>query len=96
MQPVILINSFEVTESEEEQFLKAWHEGAALLRQAPGFISTRLHQSLDPHAKFRFVNVAQWESPQHFQAAMSIEAFQQIRQKMPFTANPALYKVISE
>ena len=96
MQPVTLINPFEVTEDEEEQFLKAWLEGAALLRQAPGFISTRLHRSLDPQAKFRFVNIAQWESPQHFQAAMSIEAFQQIREKMPFTANPALYRVISE
>ena len=96
MQTVILINPFEVPAGEEEQFLKAWNEAGELLRHAPGFLSTQLHQSLDPQAKFRFINVAQWESPQHFQAAMSTEAFQQLRQKMPFTAYPALYRVIAE
>ena len=96
MQTVILINPFEVPAGEEEQFLKSWNEAAELLRHAPGFLSTRLHQSLDPQAKFRFINVAQWESPQHFQAAIRSEAFQQIARKMPFAAYPALYRVIAE
>jgi len=96
MQTVILINPFEVPAGQEEQFLKAWNEAADHLRLAPGFLSTRLHKSLDPQAKFRFVNVAEWESPQHFQAAMRTEAFQQIARKMPFTAYPALYRVIAE
>jgi heme-degrading monooxygenase HmoA len=96
MQPVTLINAFEVPAGEEEQFLKSWHETAEVLRQAPGFISTRLHESLDPQAKFRFINVAQWESAQHFQEAMKAraDAFRQDRGK--FVANPALYRVISE
>lgn len=96
MQTVILINPFEVPAGEEEQFLKSWNEAADLLRHAPGFLSTRLHESLDPQAKFRFINVAQWESPQHFQAAIRSEAFQQIARKMPFAAYPALYRVIAE
>jgi heme-degrading monooxygenase HmoA len=95
MQPVILINSFEVPEGEEEQFLTVWHEVGERLRQAPGFLSTRLHQSLDPQAKFRFVNIAQWESAEHFQAAMNSEALL-LRQQRPFTAHPILYRVISE
>ena len=81
MSTIVLINPFEVPQGQEEAFLKWWHEAAAYLRQAPGFLSTRLHESMDPQAKFRFVNVAEWESPQHFQAAMSSEAFQQIRGK---------------
>jgi len=96
MQTVILINPFEVPAGEEEHFLQAWREAAEHLRQVPGFLSTRLHESLDPQAKFRFVNVAEWESPQHFQAAMSGEAFQQIHAALPFTAYPALYQVIAE
>jgi heme-degrading monooxygenase HmoA len=96
MQPVTLINPFEVPAGEEERFLKAWHEADAHLRRAPGFLSTRLHKSLDPQAKFRFINVAQWESPQHFQAAISTEAFQRILAAMPFTSYPALYQVIAE
>jgi heme-degrading monooxygenase HmoA len=96
MQPVILINPFEVPAGEEERFLKAWHEAGEYMRRAPGFLSTRLHKSLDPQAKFRFINVAQWESPQHFQAAISTEAFQQIWAAMPFIAHPALYQVVAE
>jgi quinol monooxygenase YgiN len=96
MSPVVLINPFEVPQGQEEAFLKGWREAAEHLRQAPGFLSTRLHESLDPQATFRFVNVAEWASPQHFQAAMSSEAFQQSREKMPFTAFPALYRVIAE
>lgn len=96
MQKTILINSFEVPQGKEEEFLQAWKEAAEHLRHEPGFLSTQLHQSLDPQARFRFVNVAEWESPQHFQAALSTEAFRQISRKMPFTAYPALYRVVAE
>jgi heme oxygenase (mycobilin-producing) len=96
MQTVILINPFEVPTGKEEEFLQAWREAAEHLRHAPGFLSTRLHESLDPQAKFRFVNVAEWESPQHFQTAMRSEAFQQISRKMAFAASPALYRVVAE
>jgi hypothetical protein len=30
-----------------------------------------MHQSLEPTAKFRFVNVAEWESAEYFQRAVS-------------------------
>ncbi|GAC1393846.1 MAG: hypothetical protein NVS4B11_20310 [Ktedonobacteraceae bacterium] len=86
----------DVVVDQEEAFLKGWHEAVAHLRQAPGFLSARLHKSLDPQVKFRFVNVAEWESPQHFQATMSSEAFQQSRGNDACTAFPALYQVIAE
>ena len=92
----ILINSFEVPQGQEEEFLRHWHAAAAQMRDAAGLISMRLHQSLDPQAKFRFINVAEWESPEHFQAAIRTEAFQEITGKMPFAAYPALYQVIVE
>lgn len=93
---VTLINPFEVPEGQEEQFLKEWTEAAEVIRQEPGFLSTRLHKSLNPQTKFRFINVAQWESAQHFQAAMSKEAFQKLIQKMTYISYPALYEVIAE
>ena len=89
----ILINPFEVPEGQEEEFLAHWQAAAAQMREAAGFISTHLHQSLDPQAKYRFINVAEWESPQHFQAAMRTEAFQEIARAMPFAAYPALYRI---
>ena len=36
----------------------------AFLATPPGYLSTRLHQSLSPGADFHFVNVAVWQSPQ--------------------------------
>ena len=93
---VTLINSFEVPPGKEEQFLKEWTAAADSIRREPGFLSTRMHQSLNPQAKFRFVNVAQWESAQHFQTAMSTEAFQQAIRQMDYVAFPALYEVIAE
>jgi len=96
MSTIVLINPFEVPQDREEAFLKGWHGAVEHLRQAPGFLSTRLHESLDPQTKFRFVNVAEWESPQHFQAAMNTEAFQQSRRQLPWTAYPALYHIVTE
>ncbi|HEV2235436.1 MAG TPA: antibiotic biosynthesis monooxygenase family protein [Ktedonobacterales bacterium] len=92
---VVLINPFEVPQGQEDAFLQGWRAVSDHLRQVPGFISTHLHESLDPQARFRFVNVAEWESPQHFQAAISAEAFQQNRRQMIGVAYPALYRVIS-
>jgi heme oxygenase (mycobilin-producing) len=96
MSIVVLINPFEVPEGKEQEFLKQWRAAAEHLRHAPGFLSTRLHESLDPQAKFRFINVAEWESPQHFQAAIRTDVFQQISRKMPFAASPALYRIVAE
>ena len=91
---VILINPFEVPVGGEEQFFKVWNKAAEQMRQSPGCISTELHQSLDPQAKFRFVNVAHWESAQHYQAASANEAIQKLRTEMPFHFYPALYQVV--
>ncbi|GHO47293.1 antibiotic biosynthesis monooxygenase family protein [Ktedonospora formicarum] len=95
MQSVILINAFEVRAGQEEQFKTAWHQVAERLRHARGFRSTRLHESLDPQARFRFINVAEWESPQHFQAAMQ-EVGEQLRATISYQSYPALYQVIAE
>ncbi len=96
MNHVTLINSFEVPEGKEEDFVQRWNQAADYLRQQEGFISTRLHQSLDPQAAFRFVNVAVWESAEHFQRALGTPEFQELAQSMPFSGHPALYRVVSE
>jgi len=66
-----------------------------LMRLVLGF-SVGFFQKAFVMSLFCFVNVAEWESPQHFQAAMRTETFEQISRKMPFTASPALYRVIAE
>jgi heme oxygenase (mycobilin-producing) len=91
---VILINPFEVPAgTDDEEFLRGWQRAAEYMREQPGFVSSRLHRSLGPDARFRFVNVAEWESPGDFQAAVSSERFREIA-KGAGAGSPALYEVV--
>ena len=96
MNHVTLINPFEVRAGKEEEFVQRRKQAANYLRAQDGFVSTRLHESLDQQAAFRFVNVAVWESAEHFQRALGTPQFQELAQGMPFSGRPALYRVISE
>jgi heme-degrading monooxygenase HmoA len=90
----ILINPFEVPEgTDDEEFLRGWERAADYMREQPGFVSSRLHRALRPDARFRFINVAEWSSPQEFQAAVSSEQFREIA-KGAGPGSPALYEVV--
>lgn len=91
---VVLINPFEVSEgTDDEEFLRGWERAAEYMRQQPGFLSSRLHRALASDARFRFINVAEWASPQDFQAAVTSEEFREIA-KGAGPAAPALYEVV--
>ena len=78
----------------EEAFLQAWERAHAFLSTQPGYLSTRLHRSLSPSAKFRFVNIALWQSPQAFRAATSQPEF--TNAPVPFPFHASLYQVARE
>jgi heme-degrading monooxygenase HmoA len=91
---VILINPFEIPEgTDDEEFLRGWERAADYMSQQPGFINTRLHRALAADARFRFINVAEWASPQDFQAAVSSEQVRVIA-KGAGPGAPALYEVV--
>ena len=91
---VILINPFEVPAgTDDEEFLRGWERAADYLREQPGFQSSHLHRALAPDARFRFINVAQWASPQEFQAAVTSEQFRELA-KGAGAGSPALYEVV--
>ena len=93
MEKVTLINPFEVSQGTDDNFLAAWERAAEYMRRQPGFVSSRLHRALRPDARFRFINVAEWESPQAFQAAAMSDGFRKLGAAAP--ANyPALYQVV--
>ena len=96
MDTVILINPFEVPAGEEEAALRFWGQAAEYMRRQPGFIATRLHKALSPDARFAYVNIAEWESAEHFQAAISGEEFKKLTEGSQdrFLHYPALYSVI--
>ncbi len=91
---VILINPFEVPETtDDETFLRGWSAAADYMQNQPGFLSSRLHRALSPSARFRFINIAEWSTPQDFQAAVSSPRFQELARDSD--ANyPGLYEVV--
>ncbi len=91
---VILINPFELPErTADDDFLRGWERAADYMRKQPGFVSTRLHRALVPDARFRFINVAEWESPEDFQAAVGRPEFRDIAARGP-AGSPALYEAV--
>lgn len=90
---VILINPFEVPSSNVDQFVSSWGEAAEYMKRQPGFIGTRLHRALRPDARFGFINVVEWESPQHFMRAIQTPEFQKLSEGSPPNF-PTLYEVL--
>ncbi|MDK9739000.1 antibiotic biosynthesis monooxygenase [Vibrio sp. D404a] len=94
-QPVVLINTFSVYGDKDVETLAYWEEARAILEKQPGYISTSLHRSLSQDATYRYINVAQWSSQQHFMDAINV-----MRNELPalsqdgIAADPNLYEVI--
>ncbi len=94
MANIVLINVFEVPDGRDAEFLQGWMAARDFLKRQPGYISTQLHRSLDPTARFRFVNVAEWATPADFQAAINHPDFAELRRSTPFAGYPSLYQVL--
>jgi heme-degrading monooxygenase HmoA len=93
-KPVVLINVFEVPPEGDVAFVESRERARDLLREQPGYISTALHQTLIPQTDFRWVNIAKWESPGAFGAAMGKLTGSGVT--VPYPAHPALYEVVRE
>ena len=95
--PVTLINKFVVAPGRDEQFVELWTRASLYFRRQPGYLSLRLHKAISPDAEYRYVNVARWDSLEHFQAAHATEEFRATVTAAgweEFPSTPALYEVI--
>ncbi len=93
--PVVLINPFTVPSDKLEEAIVLWEQGRDFLREQPGYISTALHQSLQPDAQYRLINVAKWESMEAFNAANAkMRSAGVLSPVEGVTNSPALYTVI--
>ncbi|GAA6154674.1 hypothetical protein NBRC116588_01470 [Pyruvatibacter sp. HU-CL02332] len=93
---VTLINVFEVTDGALDQAIAMWTKSRDFLQTQPGYVSTALHQSITPDAKFALINVAVWESADAFKsasAAMNANGKAPEIEGLSFT--PGLYTVVA-
>jgi heme-degrading monooxygenase HmoA len=77
MSPVTVINNFVVPADREDEFLALLAETNAYMRAKPGYIGHTLYRSLDPGARFHFVNVPVWNSAEDLKAARD-EGFREL------------------
>ena len=92
----VFINAFEIPAERDAEFLALFREVNDHMRAQPGYLAHRMHRALAPDARFRYVNVVQWESPAAVREAHG-DAFRAIvsRPEWGFVkSTPAVYEVI--
>ncbi len=91
---VILINQFKITPEKELAFVAAWHKGNDVLSKCEGYVSTKLHKSIQTPGTW--INYAVWSSREAFQRAVSSLEFKksvlEIRAQGA-TGSPELFEV---
>ena len=98
MTAVTLVNCFEIPAGRDDEFFSLWEQVNNYMRQKKGYLGHKLHRSLAPDARFRFINVARWASAQEFQAAHD-EGFRALVSQpawAEFRSFPTLYEVFHE
>lgn len=96
MKKMTTINPFEVPKGKEKEALAMWEKFAAYFHKQPGYISTKLHRALGPEAKFHLVSISEWESAEHFMAALNSPDLQEIAGNAPkdIQSYPGLYEIL--
>jgi heme-degrading monooxygenase HmoA len=95
---VRFINCFEVGEGRDDEFLALWGKVNARMSAQPGYLGHRLHQSLSPEARYRFVNYVEWDSAEHWRDAHDEEFRRLVSDPgwQAFPTTPALYEIVHE
>ena len=96
MANITVINPFEVPQGREDEALSMWDVFAEYFRKQPGYISTKLHKAINPDAKFHFINIAEWETVESFQTALSNPELMDIAKSLPqdIPHYPGIYEII--
>jgi heme-degrading monooxygenase HmoA len=92
---VVLVNTFSVDPEEVDGFLAAWADDAAYFKGQPGYVSAQLHRGIA--GSCTFLNVAVWESTDHFRRAFANPEFHVKLSHYPSSAvaSPHLFRKVS-
>jgi heme-degrading monooxygenase HmoA len=93
--PVVLVNVFTLNKADEQTFLQAWQDDAAIMKRQPGFISTQLHRAIGESPTY--LNYAIWESTAAFRAAFTHPQFRASLSAYPSSAvaSPHLFQKVA-
>ncbi len=68
---VVMISSFVVPPTAEEAFLGWWRLAKPFIAAQPGFVSARLHRSLDAREGSKYVNILEWRGAAAYRDALA-------------------------
>ena len=66
---VVFINLSEVPVGRDETFRGLWQQVNDYMRTKPGYQAHRLHRTVADDARYRYANIAIWESAEAWRAA---------------------------
>ena len=93
--PCTAIVTYEVNPEDCDLFLRAWKRANDFLTGQSGLISNTLHEARSAAPKFRFVNVAEWETGDDFRnATLSPEFAQASGELAAYPVNAAVYEKV--
>ena len=92
--PVVLVNVFHILPEEVDGFAERWVSSARMLKEKPGFVSTRLHRGIA--GSNTFLNYAVWRTAADYAAALRDPVIQAELRPLPGggTASPHLFRTI--
>ena len=95
VSPVVLVNVFQVDESDISALLKAWEDDANWMKKQPGYIETQLHRGIAGSTVF--MNYAVWDSVEDFRKAFSHPEFQAAMNAYPDSviSSPHLFSKVA-
>jgi len=95
-EEIIVINPIIVPEGKEIKALEIWDRYAEYFKKQPGYIGTKLHKTIDPEAKFHYINVATWRTSDDFINALNNDEIKKIGNGFPkeMPHFPSMYQVI--
>lgn len=94
-ETLVLITTFVVPPIMEDAFLAWWRLLRPYFAMQPGFLSARLHRSLDSKEGYRFVNIAEWKGDNASKETLAKMWSSAPQPAIPgFEWRPVLYEVV--
>lgn len=96
MANVVVVNPVDVLPGLEEAALDSWNHFAEFFRRQPGYVSAHLFRATETGTRFRLVTIAEWESTEHFAAALNSPAARALLATVRpgITYHPGVYEVV--
>ena len=89
-----VIVAYEVNAEDEQRFKNAWKKAQDFLKKQEGLSSTTLYKAASANPQFRFVNIARWESADHFRTATQSVGFHEASGSLaPYPVYASVYEV---